>query len=288
MSKKCYLCGCKTFKIRPGSVRDNKSLEILECENCSLVFLSSNEHVSQEFYEQGLMHNNLDINSWLELTKHDDTRRFEFLKDKVKNKSVLDFGCGNAGFLKKIKKIAKRSCGIELQKDLQNYYEQNEIKVVDNVDKIFEKFDFITLFHVLEHLVSPKVVLSDLAQKLSENGEMIIEIPNSNDILLTVYKNKGFSNFTYWSCHLYLFNEKTIKKLLQDIGLEINYVRHIQRYGAVNHLHWLLLNKPGGHQKWAKFDFKFINKIYEKILAMLKITDTIIISTGKAVSGSDV
>ncbi len=44
------------IKKRDGSVRDNKNLDILECQNCGLVYLSSNEHINEEFYEDSNMH----------------------------------------------------------------------------------------------------------------------------------------------------------------------------------------------------------------------------------------
>ena len=36
---KIYLCGCTKLNKRPGSVRDNSELEILECTSYGLVFL---------------------------------------------------------------------------------------------------------------------------------------------------------------------------------------------------------------------------------------------------------
>ena len=38
-NKCCYLCEGSDFKTRPGNVRDNKHLKILECNECGLVFL---------------------------------------------------------------------------------------------------------------------------------------------------------------------------------------------------------------------------------------------------------
>ena len=40
-----------------------------------------------------------DIDNWLKETEFDDKRRYEFVKEKITNKTVLDFGCGVGGFL---------------------------------------------------------------------------------------------------------------------------------------------------------------------------------------------
>ena len=41
------------------------------------------------------------ISVWERNTEEDDERRFQMLKTLLPNKDLLDFGCGNGGFLKK-------------------------------------------------------------------------------------------------------------------------------------------------------------------------------------------
>ena len=53
---KCYLCNNTTAIQRPGSVRDKTELDILECDNCGLVFLSSFDHISLKHYQESGMH----------------------------------------------------------------------------------------------------------------------------------------------------------------------------------------------------------------------------------------
>lgn len=277
-NKTCYLCLGSKHKKREGKIRNLDDVDVLECENCSLVFLSSFSHMNEEFYQNGDMHSGLNIDNWVASTKIDDLRRFDFVKKKIKNKKVLDFGSGNASFLKLAKNVAKEAVGLEIDETFSDYFKEHNLKVIKNIHETDEKFDVITMFHVLEHLQNPKEILKELSEKLEKNGEIIIEIPSSNDALLKVYNNKGFKNFTYWGCHLFLFNEKTLKKLFKDSDFKINYIKHIQRYGIANHLHWLLKNKPNGHNIWKMIDLNFLNKIYETILSFFKITDTIIIS----------
>jgi hypothetical protein len=92
-------------------VRDNKTINVLECNNCGLVYLSSLNHIEKNHYEESRMHDDekLDVNKWLKETQTDDERRYQFVKEKITNKVVLDFGYGIGGFLEKAKKISKRS-----------------------------------------------------------------------------------------------------------------------------------------------------------------------------------
>ncbi len=280
--KVCYLCGNKDFEKREGNVRDNSDLKVLECKNCSLVVLSSFDHINEKFYENDGMHGGqVNIKYWLNATKDDDKRRFRLLKNEIKGKKVLDFGCGNGGFLSFAKKSAQKVVGVELQKSMQEYYNSKGLKVYENINQIEEKFDYITVFHVLEHIKNPIVLLEKLSEKLNEGGKIIIEVPNSNDALLTVYKNNAFMNFTYWSCHLFLFNAKNLMNLAQKAGFKINYIKHVQRYGFANHLGWQIFKKPGGHKKMWYLNIGFLNKFYEKSLARIEATDTILMNISK-------
>lgn len=276
----CYLCSSENHKKREGKVRNHSNVAVLECENCSLVFLSSFAHINKEFYKKGVMHLGADSYKWQEITHNDDLRRFIFLnkKNKIKNSAILDFGAGNAAFLMLSKPTANKVVGLEIDETVKEYYKENDIEFISELSQTESKFDLITMFHVLEHLPDPKETLQEMTSKLKENGELIIEVPNSKDALITVFNNKGFKNFTYWGCHLFLFNEGTLKKLFEDSPYKINCIKHVQRYGVANHLHWLIKNLPNGHNIWKKLDIKPLNKIYEKILSFFKITDTIVIS----------
>lgn len=274
---KCMLCESSKNKERSGSVRDNKDLKIHECLDCGLVFLSGDEHIHESFYESSEMHKLFDFKKWRNESLTDDERRFNFLKSMLINKDILDFGSGNGGFLTKAKEVSKSVTGCEVEKAVMPYYELEELKIVNDLDDINFKYDLITSFHVIEHLKNPTHTINKLKNLLNENGKLIIEVPNANDALLTVYKKTGFSNFTYWSCHLYLYTHHTLAKLAQKCGLKVDFIKYIQRYPLANHLYWLSFNKPGGHTVWGEFlSSKELDTAYENQLASLGITDTII------------
>ena len=286
---KCYLCGSNSSTQKEGRVRDNSKLKILECCVCGLVYLDSNDHIKDEFYEQSNMHKSnlnqdrlLKIEEWLKLTELDDQRRFEMIKNTLVNKSVLDFGCGAGGFLRKSQRIASKVFGIELEERVRKYWE-SEITIFKDVNSLKNKFDLkensidvITSFHVLEHLKDPMNILLELKEIVKQDGIIIIEVPNSNDALLTMYESKKFQEFSYWSQHLYLFNSGTIKLLAKKAGLKLISLKHIQRYPLSNHLFWLSKGKPGGHQKWEFLDSVELSNAYENALSKIGLTDTII------------
>jgi len=281
---KCYLCKNSKFKQRNGSVRDNAELFVLECDECGLVFLSSFDHISADHYEKSGMHGDEkpNIDRWLSETYVDDNRRFNFIKEKIVNKSLLDFGCGIGGFIEMVRtsKLASKVAGLEPEKAIYESFKDRNIIAFSNLEdaKSFSKWDIITAFHVIEHLPDPKETLNQLAKLLTKEGEIIIEVPNSDDALLTLFENDAFAHFTYWSQHLFLFNKKTFSKLIDQTELRLNWIKNVQRYPLSNHLYWLSKGLPGGHKVWSFLNDKELNDNYETQLAVLGKTDTIIAS----------
>jgi SAM-dependent methyltransferase len=220
------------------------------------------------------------VDAWRRETNRDDERRYRYLGEALTNRDVLDFGCGVGGFLLKARSLARRVVGIELEERLRPYYHANGLDVYDALGELVvgERFDLITAFHVIEHLEDPAGMLCLLATRLQPGGKIVIEVPSSADALLTLYENVPFSEFTYWSCHLYLFNASNLQLLAKKAGLKLEYVSHIQRYPLSNHLHWLARGLPGGHQAWSFMDSDELSRAYEARLASLGKTDTLIAS----------
>jgi len=286
--KECYLCGGTEFNIRPGSVRDRPELEVFECVSCGLVFLSSFDHIKDDFYENSEMHGKdaLDIQAWIKETEWDDERRFQYLKSALPNQRLLDFGCGTGGFLLKAQNLAAIAHGMELETRLSSHYKSRGLTVFQSLSDIPSDirgggYDIITMFHVLEHIPDPKSILVELSEMLADGGQIIVEVPNADDALLTLYKNDPFSNFTYWSCHLFLFTLKTLGMLISQVNLKVNYIKQIQRYPLANHLYWLANGKPGGHQKWHFLDSPELHVAYESQLATIGKCDTILASVSR-------
>ncbi|MCD4756742.1 MAG: class I SAM-dependent methyltransferase [Arcobacteraceae bacterium] len=276
----CYLCKSKDYHQREGQVRDNDEIKVYECNICGLVFLSDFSHIDEKFYQESNM--NTDITSeyskWLQETQEDDKRRFEFIKSSIIGHSLLDFGSGAGGFLTQVKSICNDVTGLELDRRVQSYYLNKNIKFESDIYNLKENsFDTITMFHVLEHLKDPISVLKNLSKSLKNNGSIIIEVPNANDALLSIYNNDAFKSFTYWSCHLFLFTKYSLEKVCQKAGYKVEFIKHIQRYPLSNHIYWLANNKPGGHKYWANFlDSPSLSKEYESSLAAVGATDTIV------------
>ena len=281
MNKQCFLCGSNKFHIIHKGVRDNPSLDVLKCDDCGLVRLS--EIVTDDtYYVNALMRENdteEDLSQIRTTARPDDYRRYLFLRRLIENKTLLDFGCGAGGVLQFDKNEAKKVYGVELETTMYKELNKEGIRCFQTLEEAYSeikgKIDVVTLFHVLEHLKDPIKILKGLKEVLSENGKIVIEVPNANDALLAVYENKCFSDFTYWESHLYLYDNITLKMLMDKAGLKVKFLTQIQRYPLSNTLYWLAKGKPGGHKIWSMLSNEILDREYENQLVKLGIADTL-------------
>ena len=142
-------------------------------------------------------------------------------------------------------------------------------------------FDVITLFHVLEHFVEPNKELERISKLLSDDGILIIEVPNLDDWMLSV--SHEYRKFWYQRAHAQFFTWTSLVKLLHRIDM-VGNIEFIQRYSIRNMLHWLWVGRPEISEP-NKIDYSQLSLsgvVYNYVLKSLKATDTIILS---AVSG---
>tara|TARA_Y100001970_G_scaffold284629_1_gene402376 strand:- start:1599 stop:2504 length:906 start_codon:yes stop_codon:yes gene_type:complete len=207
----------------------------------------------------------------------DDERRISQFKKILKNKNILDFGCGNGGFLIGLKNYKSLS-GVELRRDcINNIKRQNKkINISNDINTFKNKFDVITVFHVLEHVPFQVETLKMLKSKLKSKGKIIIEVPHANDFLILQDELDEFKNFAFWKEHLVLHTIKSLKKIILKSGFKKVNIQYYQRYNLANHLGWLIKKKPGGHIFYKNLVSDHLNRSYAENLKKLGQTDTLI------------
>ena len=88
-----------------------------------------------------------------------------------------------------------------------------------------ERYDYILFADVLEHLHEPEVVLSRCRNLLTENGSVLVSVPNiaHNSILLELlqndfpYKSLGILDNT----HVHFFSEKSFREMAERVGYDV-------------------------------------------------------------------
>ena len=145
----------------------------------------------------------------------------------LKNKRVIEIGCGRGDYLKILNKVFKKVYGLEGSRKNFKYVEKKKLKVIygfpeKNNYKIANfKFDAFFIFSYLEHIPNLRTFLRGIYNNLSSNAVGVVEVPNFNMIL----KNKLYSEFII--DHLYYFTKKTLEILLENNGFKIIKIKEI-------------------------------------------------------------
>ncbi len=114
---------------------------------------------------------------------------------KLKKKKILDVGCGSGSLVKVLKKIESNfeAHGVDISK-LGNPQRVMKFKQVDATDLPYvdNLFDMVFLIDVLEHVISPKKVLTEALRVLKKEGLLMIRSPN---IMSPLIKKTDFKEF---------------------------------------------------------------------------------------------
>lgn len=282
---KCRLCNGENISIIKKGTRDRADIDVCRCEDCGLVFLSE-VAVDDSFYMDSQMRGNIDFNRWRQNTYVDDRRRFRNYQKRINGKRILDFGCGNGGFLKLVieEGNAARAVGVDLDGESVRRLVSEGILCHRSVKEMQgERFDMVFMFHVVEHLPNPENILNMIAGYMEEGGIMVLETPNADDALLNIYHCEKFADFTYWSPHIFLYNESTLTRMLKGAGFTVERIVQEQRYPLANHLRWLAKGLPGGGVvEFQELDDLELNAAYARVLGQQKACDTLICEAGRA------
>lgn len=211
---------------------------------------------------------------------NDITRRVASMRDlemKYRFKSILDFGCGSGGMIKALSTLYE-TLGIEPDLAARELAIQKGAKVYESANLAIDdsvQVDVVSLFHVVEHFYDPTIELQRIHNLLRPGGLVVIETPNSDDALLSKYKNSEFQNFTYWSHHPMLHSHKSLQALVERNNFTVLENLGIQRYDLNNHLYWLSKGLPGGHEVWRGATSDDAIEGYAKSLIANKTCDTL-------------
>jgi len=147
------------------------------------------------------------------------------------NQRILDIGCGDGLFAEHINKnnyvagVDFVSKSENIQKNFKNYYQFDLNEGLPEEIKNSAKYDYILMLDILEHLVDYDKIIEQAKILLSQNGKIIISLPNIANIYVRLnlffgrfpYSDKGILDRT----HLRFFTLGAIKKLVLKHNLDI-------------------------------------------------------------------
>lgn len=226
----CDLCGGDNSTVIQEAEPPFKAVR---CNSCGLVFITPqpdtarlSAHYHQEEYYR----------AWVETQKAQRLRlwqrRFREMQKFRRFGKLLDVGCGLGTFVKIAKDYGFDATGTEVSDFAVKYaYEAYGLNIVPGALEAVrfpdECFDVVTIWHVLEHLPSPRATLTEIHRILKKGGMLVVAVPNINEhIFRLAYRLVRGRELKLFSVHdkelhLYHFSQETLPLILEKTGFEV-------------------------------------------------------------------
>ena len=243
----CLICGSNAW--HTSGIRGNREYsgadpkaephyvtEVLQCDACGFFFTAPLNKAADELEE---MHYSRP-DSYHGPDDENCDLRLKAIQRYCPTGCLLDIGAGKGEFIRAAIRSGFEARGIEPSVNFAAYA-SDELKLPVRqgyLDKpgLFdvEKFDVVTLFHVLEHVHQPHELIALLRTYMKEDGLLLIEVPNTEGFLMKVidvfYRIRGLQ----WSSrlspyhppfHRYGYAKRSITRLLHQHGLDVILVQ---------------------------------------------------------------
>ena len=192
--------------------------------------------------------------------------RERYLKNKIKNKTVLDLGVGDTtdrSLHVFINKYAKKTIGVELDKIRAQRLQKKGFNVIQgNAEtiKIEKKFDVVMAGDLIEHLNNVGLFLETVKKHLKKNGLFIFNTPNAYSINFLIRGLLFGGKVPQFNEHTYLFTEDLITEILKRYNLKITNIKYFSHKN--NNLKSIIIRIFGSISKrWHENIYFEVHKI---------------------------
>ncbi|MEQ8925128.1 MAG: class I SAM-dependent methyltransferase [Fulvivirga sp.] len=227
----CPVCQSNQFTnyiICKDHTISEESFVIVKCNDCSFLFTNprptkdsiAGYYASNKYISHTNSSRNLTDILYKVVRNYSLKQKVRLINEFTTDKNLLDYGCGTGHFLEVAKGNSWNITGVEPSSSAQTISTvKSHIKASIDELSIAQKFDIITLWHVLEHVHDLNDTINKLKLHLKGDGKLVIAVPNPNSYDASYFKE-------YWAAydvprHLYHFTKHTISRLLKKHQLKL-------------------------------------------------------------------
>jgi 2-polyprenyl-3-methyl-5-hydroxy-6-metoxy-1,4-benzoquinol methylase len=208
----CLLCGSESRKFEFSTLNGTS---VYQCDECTLAYVDPFPVNSADVYSTAYFDKSLVAYDGMRPYRIErfGMERITLIQKYVKSGKLLDVGCGVGWFLEAAKKSGFDIYGQEISKELADFTSEELGIAVFNeaLDKITHKFDVITMFDLIEHVMDPKELIIQCRGLLNPGGIIVAFTPNYDSLGIQVLKEN--SSLVCPPAHLTYFTKESVEKL---------------------------------------------------------------------------
>ncbi len=237
-SFRCYCCDSTSWH---STGKLHAESEILVCKTCGNVAhkvdVSQEENLKQFYrheYRPAPNHMNLLTTTHKRVYIGRFLQKFLDERDPKKTGKAMitgDVGCATGYIPAWLRGLGHRATGCELTSSYRRFAEHFYGVPVPEELEPKHKYDLITIYHVLEHLMDPDKKLAHYRSLLADDGRIMVSTPEWFDVLEEA-SGSSINSFEhlFHKNHINVFSATSLKNLFVKVGLEIVQEDHLQ-YG---------------------------------------------------------
>jgi len=174
-----------------------------------------------------------------------------------RGKKILDFGTGTGYFLNYMKSRGFDVRGIEISDKARSFGQINFDLQIHHPNDIFDEgfpkgYNYVSFWHVLEHVYEPDRVLRRLKDLLADDGAIIVALPNYKCLEAHIYDE-------YWNGydvprHLWHWDKESFTKFARKCGYKVTKTKILPLDPFYN----CLISESYRKKKWAHILIPFI------------------------------
>ncbi|MBC8136190.1 MAG: class I SAM-dependent methyltransferase [Fibrella sp.] len=141
--------------------------------------------------------------------------------------SALDVGCGDGRFMAALQKRDWQVVGTETDPaaaELARKRTGAPVYETPLPPDQQEKYDLVSLLHVLEHVSDPRDTLNGVRERLRPGGKLLLVLPNAESIEADLFGTSWYH--LDLPRHFWAFSPGTLVRLVETCGFDVTEVRY--------------------------------------------------------------
>lgn len=134
----------------------------------------------------------------------------------------LDVGCGDGMFVRVAGERGTQASGVELSDVAVRLAKEKSLDVSCGTVECLEsnkRFNTVTAFDVLEHVLDPSEFLSQLHERVEPEGSLVLTLPDMDSLARRLMGSRWY--FYIPEEHLHYFNRNNLSQLLVQHGFHV-------------------------------------------------------------------